>query len=173
MSRPQRQRILALDVGTRSYGLALFDEDELTMSRQCRIRGATKPGRLARLAYEFDREVRSCLPCIVAIESGFVFLRGRDPKTGREWQNFKSNLTLAEGRGVAIAVAVRAGAVDVIEIAPSQAKKAATGKGNSAKRLVQISVEARWGLTATLEDEADAIAVGMAALSLLGPDNGK
>lgn len=56
------------------------------------------------------------------------------------------------------------------EVAPSQLKKWATGKGNAPKEIIIREVYRRWGVEATDNNHADAVALGRLAMCFLGLD---
>lgn len=83
-----------------------------------------EPQRLDRIYWEIKAMCETYKPDIVVMEDQFV---GKNPQTG---------LYLARARGVAMLACYHAG-VEVILYAPSEIKKAMTGKGNAKKELVQ------------------------------------
>lgn len=60
--------------------------------------------------------------------------------------------------------------VTLIEVAPSQVKKFATGKGNVNKNIVIREVFKRWAVDATDDNEADAYVLGRIGMCLAGID---
>jgi len=72
----------------------------------------------------------------------------------------RSALVLGQARGVVLAAAARAG-LPVVEYAPQQAKLALTGNGRAEKAQMVRMARALFGVTATLADEADAIALAV------------
>jgi crossover junction endodeoxyribonuclease RuvC len=61
-----------------------------------------------------------------------------------------------------------------IEVAPSQVKKFAAGKGNAKKDLIIMQVYKRWGVEFTNSDEADAFVlakIGQALVEKWDPDH--
>jgi crossover junction endodeoxyribonuclease RuvC len=71
---------------------------------------------------------------------------------------------LGQARGVALAVAARAG-LPVHEYAPSAVKLAFTGSGRAGKDQMLRTAHALLGVAATLSDEADAIALAVCHLA--------
>lgn len=107
-----------------------------------------KADRLAYIGATFGDIFRLKKPVEVALESGYVMF-------GRA----RGCLTLAESRGVIIAVAVNAGAL-VYEYAPSVVKKAVTGNGAAKKSSMQLMTKALFQLDRVpAEDEADALGI--------------
>ena len=152
-------RILAIDPGYDRMGLAVLEGDP---SRPTHIwsdsilppKGATEE-RLACIHEAVALAIKEHAPDRVAIESLF-------------WStnNKRSALGVAEARGAALSAAAEAG-LSVSEHSPQQVKLAVTGYGNANKkavagmipRLIQLPAKKR------LDDELDAIALGICALS--------
>ena len=57
-----------------------------------------------------------------------------------------------------------------IEVAPSQVKKFASGKGNAKKDLVMLNVYKKWGVEFASSDEADAYVIARIGQALLSKD---
>ncbi len=70
----------------------------------------------------------------------------------------------ARDRGVALAAAARAG-LPVFEYAPSEVKLAFTGSGRASKEQMLRTARMLLGVTASLSDEADAIALAVCHLA--------
>lgn len=154
----QRNLILAVDPSTRVVGWGLLD--------------AAKPGKPVRLEsgiieagggsrFGHYRSIRFSVralitkhgPGVMAIESGVLFLN--------EKQNIDTAFAQAEARGVIMGLAFDHD-MDLAAYTPTQVKKAATGKGNSKKPIVQRMIAAIFKLHFVYPDEADALAVGLA-----------
>jgi crossover junction endodeoxyribonuclease RuvC len=91
-------------------------------------------------------------PAEVAVEQVFA---GISPR---------SALVLGQARGVALAVAARAG-LPVFEYQPSEVKLAFTGSGRAGKEQMVRTAAALLGVEARLSDEADAIALAVCHLA--------
>lgn len=77
--------------------------------------------------------------------------------------NQRTAMMLAEIRGALIQHIYKLGAVNVERIAPTEAKKIATGNGRAKKEQVLEAVQARFPSSqVTTFDQADAIALGLA-----------
>lgn len=169
---PKSELILfSIDVGTDLVGYATLrvtpSKWERISSGTIKAGGASLAVRLWTLADQLEQRIRAAGAKIAAIETGFVQFQHRD-RTGRVWSNPVSNLTLSEGRGAARVAAIRGGVLEVLEVSPSEAKRAATGKGNADKGLVGRMVQAQCRMTYQPdEDEGDAIAVGIHAAGQL------
>jgi crossover junction endodeoxyribonuclease RuvC len=76
----------------------------------------------------------------------------------------RSALVLGQARGVALAVAARAG-LPVFEYAPSEVKLAFTGSGRAGKDQMLRTARMLLGIEPDLDDEADALAVAVCHLA--------
>ena len=152
-------RILAIDPGFDRMGLAVLEGDPSRPTHiwsDCVIppRGAPEE-RLAYVHEAVALAIREHAPDRVAIESLF-------------WStnNKKSALGVAEARGAALSAAAEAG-LSVSEHSPQQVKLAVTGYGNADKKAVASMIPRLLSLPPKkrLDDELDAIALAIAALS--------
>jgi len=130
--------VLGIDPGTRAMGYAalVLGEDGPRLYRCGVIRPPARADiatRLAHIAIELEELLREVVPFAVAIERAFAA------------RNVHSALRLGEARGVALALAGRAGA-EVAEYSPAQAKKSVLGHGGGSKEQVARSVCAQLGL---------------------------
>jgi crossover junction endodeoxyribonuclease RuvC len=118
--------------------------------------------RLARILDGLSDAIARARPAEVAVEHVFA---GASPR---------SALVLGQARGVALAVAGRAG-LPVFEYRASEVKLAFTGSGRASKEQMLRTARTLLGVDAELADEADAIAIAVchlarrsARLSLVG-----
>ncbi len=123
--------VLGIDPGTRVVGYgAIVDvprDPRLLAAGEIRPRGAEMPERLADLRRELDALCRRLRPAVVVVESAFSA------------RNAQSALRLGEGRGVALSSASICGA-EVVQYAPSVARKTLLGNGNASKEQVAAMV---------------------------------
>jgi crossover junction endodeoxyribonuclease RuvC len=110
------------------------------------------PVRLGRILEALDAVIRRTRPDEAAVEAVFSGASAR------------SALVLGQARGVALAVASRAG-LPVSEYAPSQVKLAFTGNGRAGKDQMLRTARMLLGTEAELSDEADALAVAVCHLA--------
>ncbi len=157
-------RILAIDPGFDRMGLAVLEGDPSRPSHiwsECVIppKGAPEE-RLAAVHEAVAEAIREYAPDRVAIESLF-------------WStnNKRSALGVAEARGAALSAAAEAG-LPVSEHSPQQVKLAVTGYGAADKKAVAAMVPRLVSLPQKkrLDDELDAIALAVCALSTRAPD---
>lgn len=168
-------KVAAFDVGTSKIGASLWTLEKgkprrFVSSEQIDLEGSALAMRLSSLGKIVFAHVSKWKPRVVAIEAGFIAFKHRD-RDGKEWSNPMANLTLAEARGVIRERSMAAGAVEIIDVSVRAAKRAATGDEWADKGKVQIHAKAIAGLQyLPQEDEADAIAIGLGALSVIAAD---
>ena len=151
-------RVLAVDPGYDRLGVAVIEGDP---SRPVCVWSSVilppKARREARLACVFSaikEAIETYEPTVLALESLFFT------------KNQTTGIGVAEARG---AVLTAAGLVrlPVLEFSPQQVKLAVTGYGNADKKAIMLMVPKLVSLDSRkrLDDEYDAIALGIAALS--------
>lgn len=152
-------RVLAIDPGFDRMGLAVLEGDPsrpVHVWSDCIIppKGDVET-RLAHIRAAVKDAIDIYSPTMVAIERLF-------------WStnNKRSALGVAEARGAALSAAGAAG-LPVSEHSPQQVKLAVTGYGNADKKAVGAMVPRLITLPhkRRLDDELDAIALAIAALS--------
>lgn len=152
-------RVLAIDPGFDRMGLAVLEGDPSHPTHvwsACIIppKGDVET-RLAHIRAAVTDAIATYSPAAVAIERLF-------------WStnNKRSALGVAEARGAALSAAGAAG-LPVSEHSPQQVKLAVTGYGNADKKAVGAMVPRLVILPPKrrLDDELDAIALAIAALS--------
>jgi len=148
--------VLGIDPGSRrcGYGVVAREGGLLRVLES----GVLVPGerpmavRLALLLEGLTLVIERARPDEVAVEQVFS---GVSPR---------SALVLGQARGVALAVAARAG-LPVHEYAPSAVKLAFTGSGRAGKDQMIHTARAILGVTAERSDEADALALAVCHLA--------
>lgn len=151
-------RVLAVDPGYDRLGLAVIEGDP---SRPTHVwstcvqppKGAREM-RLAAVYAAVEQAITEHSPALVALESLFFT------------KNQSTGIGVAEARGAVLAAAGRAG-LSAHEFSPQAVKLAVTGYGNADKAAVMNMVPRLITLPEKkrLDDEFDAIALGIAALS--------
>lgn len=159
---PHSTRILATDPGFERLGVAVVEKingKDILVHSDCIRTSATLafPLRLKVLGEAFEELVKKYKPKAVALEE--VFFE----------KNAKTAMQIAEVRGMLTYLAARAGLV-VHQYTPLEVKVAITGYGKSDKRAVAMMVERLVALPPKkrLDDELDAIAVGLTCLTSAG-----
>ena len=152
-------RILAFDPGFERLGAAVVEKvsgKEVLVHSEC-VRTSAKdsfPTRLQHIGNAAEALIKQFTPDAVALEEIFF---GKNEKTG---------VQIAEVRGVLTYVAMSHGLV-VYDYTPLEVKIAITGYGKSDKKAVAAMVPrlVRLPLRKRLDDEMDAIAVGLTCLA--------
>jgi len=151
-------RILAIDPGYDRLGIAVVEGNPsrpTVVWSECVLPDKGMPEqRLAQVSQAITRVIKKYKPDILAIETLFFSV------------NKKSALGVAEARGAILAVAGIT-SLPVIECSPQQVKLAVTGHGGANKAAIALMVPKLVTLTKKkrLDDELDAIAIGITALA--------
>jgi crossover junction endodeoxyribonuclease RuvC len=161
---PKGMRILAIDPGYDRLGLAVLEGNSsrptLVMSRCVQPSKGLREERLEEVATAVKDAIAEYHPDVLAIETLFFSV------------NKKTALGVAEARGAVLAEAGSAH-LPVIECSPQQIKLAVTGYGAATKAAIASMVPKLLTLPPKkrLDDELDAIAVGITALATGRPTN--
>lgn len=151
-------RILAIDPGYDRLGIAVIEGDPsrptLVMSSCVLPDKGTAEKRLACVSSAITAAINEYAPSALGIETLFFSI------------NKKTALGVAEARGAVLAAAGLA-SLPVIECSPQQVKLAVTGHGGSDKAAVAAMISRLLALPPKkrLDDELDAIAIGITALA--------
>ena len=152
-------RILAFDPGYERLGVAVVEKisgkESLVHSDCIRTKASAEfAERLRQLGAAAEELINKWQPDAVALEE--VFFE----------KNAKTAMQVAEVRGVLTYLAAKAG-LPVHQYTPAEVKVAVTGHGASDKRAVAAMVVrlVSVGAKKRLDDEVDAIAVGLTCLA--------
>ncbi len=156
-------RVLAIDPGYDRLGLAILDKDVAGVVTYiystCVLTDRTSPHaeRLTIIGSALRKAIQTYRPHTLAIETLFFN------------KNIKTALLVAEARGVILYEATQ-GSCSIHELSPQAIKIALTGYGKSDKQAVTAMVKRliRGVPTSALDDEYDAIAIGMTHLAQNG-----
>lgn len=152
-------RILAIDPGYDRLGIAVVEGNSSRPTlvwSDCVIPDDGAPEqRLARVSEAITHAITTYAPDALGIETLFFSV------------NKKTALGVAQARGAILALAGLA-SLPVIECSPQQVKLAVTGYGGADKKAVATMIPQLLTLSAKkrLDDEFDAIAVGITALAM-------
>jgi crossover junction endodeoxyribonuclease RuvC len=152
-------RILAIDPGYDRLGIAVVEgnpsKPTLIWSDCVLPEKGSAEERLAQVADAITRAITAHAPDALGIETLFFGV------------NKKSALGVAEARGAILSEAGRA-SLPIIECTPVQVKLAVTGYGRADKKAVAEMIPRLLVLPPRkrLDDELDAIAVGITALTI-------
>jgi crossover junction endodeoxyribonuclease RuvC len=148
--------VLGIDPGSRrcGYGVVAKDGKRLRVVESgVLIPGALEmPARLGKLLAGLDAVIDRTRPGEVSVEAVFSGASAR------------SALVLGQARGVALAVAARAG-LPVYEYSPAEVKLSFTGNGRADKQQMLRSARLLLGAAPALSDEADALALAVCHLA--------
>jgi crossover junction endodeoxyribonuclease RuvC len=157
-TRPKR--VLAFDPGYERLGVAVVERDgsrEALIYSECLRTPATIPfeERLLMLGKEAEKLIKKFSPEVVALEE--IYFQ----------KNEKTATKIAEVRGVLSYIARKNG-LNVHHFTPQEVKIAVTGYGKSDKRAVTLMVSklVRLPEKKRLDDEMDAIAIGITCLAV-------
>lgn len=151
-------RILAIDPGYDRLGIAVVEGDPsrpILLWSDCVVPPKGEAAeRLAHISRAVTKAITDYTPDAIGIETLFF---GANKTTG---------IGVAEARGVVLAAAGLA-SLPVIECSPQQVKLAVTGHGGAEKKAVAQMIPRLLTLPEKkrLDDEIDAIAVGITALA--------
>ena len=157
-------RILAIDPGFDRLGIAVLEGDAsrptLVWSDCVTPPKGNKEERLAAVTRAIEDALTKYHPDVFALETLFFST------------NKKTALGVAEARGVALAAAGGAG-ISVREFSPGTVKLAVTGNGRADKKAIARMIPLLVSLPEKkrLDDELDAIAVGITALTSSYPQH--
>jgi len=152
-------RILAIDPGYDRLGIAVLEGDPsrptLLVSDCVQPKKGAHQDRLAAVSAAITDAITAHAPAALALETLFFSV------------NKKTAIGVAESRGAILAAAGMSG-LPVIECSPQQIKLAVTGYGGSKKAAVAAMIPRLLSLPKKkrLDDELDAIAVGITALAV-------
>lgn len=152
--------LLAIDPGYDRCGVAVIDTTTIPtlVKSWCIITNKkdTHSTRIAQIFTELQLAISACNPEAIALETLFFSV------------NKKSVMAVAEARGV-ISLIAGLHHLPLIELSPQEVKLGMTGSGNADKKMVQKMVELTLKIDtkAKLDDEIDAIALGIAAAGTL------
>ncbi len=151
-------RILAIDPGYDRLGIAVIEGNSshptLLWSDCIMPKKSVRAERLASVSRAVTTAIKEYSPDALAIETLFFSA------------NKKTALGVAESRGAILAAAGIA-SLQVIECSPQQVKSAVTGHGGADKKAIASMIPRLLVLPKKkrLDDEMDAIAIGITALA--------
>ncbi len=160
MNHNEQKIILAIDPGYDRCGAAIITTGVTTqVEHSWCIITSKKDSHADRLVVVFkniEAAIKEYRPDIIALETLFFSV------------NKKTALAVAEARGVIVVLAGLHG-MPLIELSPQEVKVAMTGTGNADKIGVQkmVAMTLKIDISKKLDDEIDAIALGMAAAGTL------
>jgi crossover junction endodeoxyribonuclease RuvC len=158
------QIILAIDPGYDRCGVSIISTGTTTelLHSQCieTNKKESHSQRFAQIYKTLEEIIEKWKPQAIALETLFFSV------------NKKTVIAVAESRGIIVLLAGLHN-LSLIELSPQEVKLSMTGSGNADKRAVQKMVEMilKIDISKKLDDEIDAIALGMAAAGTLRLNN--
>jgi len=156
---PKKYRVLAVDPGYERVGVAVLEKSdgkEVLLYSDCFKTSAKDefPKRLAKIGFEIKRLIKKFSPNTLAIET-LLFN-----------SNQKTAMKVSEARGAMICIAKMAD-LEIHEYTPLQIKNAITGYGRADKSQVEMMTRQLIEIKKEniIDDEMDAIAIGLTALA--------
>lgn len=154
-----KERVIAVDPGYERCGVAVLerqDGKEVLIHSECIVtpKSLPFPERLRMLGERFKSIIERTTPTTFAMETLYFS------------KNQKTAIAVAEARGVITFIAAVA-SLPLYEYGPGAVKIAITGSGNADKKQVMVMIPRLIRLTKTIEldDEYDAIAIGLTHLA--------
>ncbi len=161
------QKIIAIDPGYDRCGVAIMSETlgkPTVIFSDCITSNKTDDHyvRLTEIFKQLESLIKEYKPTHLAIETLFFSV------------NKKTAIKVAEARGAILTLAGLCN-LSLVELSPQAIKIAMTGSGNAKKEQVQkmVSLTVVLPKGAKLDDEIDAIALGVAALQTIKLENFK
>ena len=147
------ERILGIDPGTRSTGIAVIETNGNTETalHYCTTHGTSKltEQRLFSIFNSICNIIEKYTPTVAAIETVFVH------------KNVAGALKLGQARGAAL-IACGKYNLQVNEYNPRQIKQSITGHGAANKNAMQLFIRNHFNMTTTPQaDAADALAIAL------------
>ncbi len=160
MKNNTEQTILAVDPGYDRCGVAIIKTGPHPIIEKSWCITTNKkdvqPHRLAAIFKNIDEAITEYKPDAIALETLFFSV------------NKKTVIGVAEARGIIVTLAGLHD-IELIELSPQEVKIAVTGVGNADKTAVQkmVALTLKIDIAKKLDDEIDAIALGVAAAGTL------
>ena len=148
-------RIIAIDPGYDRLGIAIIEKDHLVHSECFATSSKTEIyERLQQVGRQIKHMIETFSPNALAMETLFIT------------KNQKTAMHVSEARGI-IAYEAKLHGLPIFEYSPPQIKMAVTGDGRSDKGQIikMIPLLIKMDSKKRLDDEYDAIAVGLTCLA--------
>lgn len=149
--------VMGIDPSLTSTGLVVLENGNLILHEILEVK-EKGIARLLTLQNILEGRLFAYKPDLVVVE-GYAFARSNQAHQMGELGGM-IRMLLTQKR------------VPWLEVAPTQVKKFATGKGNAAKELILMNVLKRWGVEFQVSDEADAFVLAKIGQAVLGDIKG-
>lgn len=142
--------ILAIDSGIEKTGYAIFKgKNYLTSALILTSKNESTEKRLVKIYSELKKIIQKYKPRTIILERLFFF------------KNQKTAINVAQAQGVALLIAAQ-NEIGIEFLTPLQIKEIITGFGRADKKAVQKMIRLETGINIKQDDEADAVACGLA-----------
>ncbi|PIV09922.1 crossover junction endodeoxyribonuclease RuvC [Candidatus Roizmanbacteria bacterium CG03_land_8_20_14_0_80_36_21] len=142
--------ILSIDSGIEKTGYAIFKNKNYVSSALIKTsKNETTEIRLQKIYLELKKVIKKHSPDKIIIEQLFFF------------KNQKTAIKVSQSQGVVLLLAAQ-NKITVDYLTPLQIKQAITGYGQADKKSVQKMIKLTTGIDIKQDDEADAVACGLA-----------
>ena len=146
--------ILSIDSGIEKTGYAVFKNKKYETSALIETsRNKTTEVRLEEIYSQMKKVVQEYTPDVIILEQLFFF------------KNQKTAIKVSQSQGVVLLLAAQ-NKIKVEFLTPLQIKQTVTGYGQADKKSVQKMIKLETGIDCKQDDEADAIACGLAYIYL-------
>jgi len=142
--------ILSIDSGIEKTGYAIFKNKNYVTSALIKTsKNETTEIRLQKIYLELKKVIKKHSPDKIIIEQLFFF------------KNQKTAIKVSQSQGVVLLLAAQ-NKIGIDYLTPLQIKQAVTGYGQADKKSVQKMIKLTTGIDIKQDDEADAVACGLA-----------
>jgi len=144
--------ILSIDSGIEKTGYAIFKNKKYVTSALIKTsKNKTLENRLAEIYLKLKQVIKKYQPNKIILERLFFF------------KNQKTAILVSQAQGVCLLLAAK-NKISVEYLTPLQIKQTITGYGQADKKAVQKMIKLTSNIDIKQDDEADAVACGMAYL---------
>lgn len=148
--------VLSIDSGIESTGYAIFKNKKYVTSALIKTSKSLKTEtRLMEIYLKLVEIVKKYKPEVMVLEQLLFF------------KNQKTFIRVAQAQGIAMLLAAQ-NMIKVEFLTPLQIKQIITGYGKADKKSVQKMIKLTTEININQDDEADAVACGLAYLQLVG-----
>ncbi len=150
--------IISIDSGIEKTGYAIFRNKKYVTSALIKtLKTESTEARLEQIYSKLKQVFIKYKPEVVVLEQLLYF------------KNQKTFIRVAQAQGVSLLLAAQ-NKIKVEFLTPLQIKQSITGYGQADKKSVQKMIKLEMGIDIKQDDEADAVACGM-AYNLIRPDS--
>lgn len=146
--------ILSIDSGIEKTGYAIFENKKYLISALIKTNKRLRTEqRLMEIFLKLKKIIKKYQPDKIILERLFFF------------KNQKTAILVSQAQGVCLLLAAE-NKIPVDYLTPLQIKQAITGYGQADKKAIQKMIRLEMGIDIKQDDEADAVACGLAYIIL-------